>query len=183
MDSVRVSSENKRQWRRLLPVVLVASAVALAGCSAVQKGAESIKDAGKSDTGRSKVGDCINVIEGSMINSKTEPVDCASPKAVYKVAKHSSAKAECAADYTSYEETLNGASMAYLCLAPNFQTGACYHESMMTGYQYAECGSTNASFQVLTRIDGQSDENLCGPEADKVITLTEQPTTFCLKDL
>ncbi|WP_433594652.1 LppU/SCO3897 family protein [Nocardia sp. CA-145437] len=180
---MQVSSVGTRRWWRLIPVAVAVFALALAGCSVVQKGADSIKDAGKSETGRSKVGDCINVIEGSMINSKTEPVDCASPKAVYKVAKHSSAKAECAADYTSYEETLNGASMAYLCLAPNFQPGACYHESMMTGYQYAECGTSNASFQVLTRIDGQSDENLCGEEADKVITLTEQPTTFCLKDL
>ncbi|MET8428604.1 hypothetical protein [Nocardia sp. NPDC004860] len=167
--------------RRLVPVILAIVALALAGCSAVQKGADVVKDAGKSDTGRSKVGDCIDVIEGSMIDSKTAPVDCGSPKAVYQVAKVYSSKTDCAADYTSYEETLNGMSMAYLCLAPNFKQGACYHESMLTGYQYAECGTSNASFQVLTRIDGQSDETLCGEDADSVITLAEPRTTFCLE--
>ncbi|MEU1204403.1 hypothetical protein [Nocardia sp. NPDC005825] len=174
-------STKDRRWRRLAPIAVVAAMVALAGCSVVQKGAESIKDAGKSETGRAKVGDCINVIEGSMINSKTEPVDCASPKAVYQVAKVFNAKTDCSGDYTSYEETLNGSSMAFLCLAPNFKEGVCYHESMLTGYQYADCGSTNASFRVLTRIDGQSDENLCGEDADNVITLSEPRTTFCLQ--
>lgn len=164
---------------RLGAVVLAIAAVT--GCSVVQKGADVVKDAGKSDTGRAKVGDCINVIEGSMFNSKTEPVDCASPKAVYKVAKVYGAKTECAADYTSYEETMNGQSMAFLCLAPNFKQGECYHDAMLTGYKYAECGTADASFMVLSRFDGQSDENLCGGDTDSVITLAEPQTTFCLK--
>ncbi|MGV9665960.1 LppU/SCO3897 family protein [Nocardia niigatensis] len=174
---------NSSSARRLVPVLLTIAALALAGCSALQKGADVVKDAGKSDTGRSKVGDCINVIKGSMIDSQTEPVDCASPKAVYQVAKVYSSKTDCASDYTSYEETLNGTSMAFLCLAPNFQQGACYHESMLTGYQYAECGTSEASFQVLTRITGQADESLCGEDADSVITLADPRTTFCLKKI
>ncbi|WP_067814039.1 LppU/SCO3897 family protein [Nocardia inohanensis] len=174
---VKVDARGK-SWR--LPLAVAACALALTGCSAIEKGTQAVKDAGKSDTGRAKVGDCINVIKGSMFDSKTEPVDCASAKAVYQVAKVFDSKADCAADYTSYEETLNGGTTAFLCLAPNFQQGACYHESMLTGYQFADCASTEASFRVLERFDGQSDENLCGADTNSVITLSDRPTTFCL---
>ncbi|WP_067713406.1 LppU/SCO3897 family protein [Nocardia yamanashiensis] len=176
---MQVKADRPRKLRRLLPV-LAAAALALAGCSAIEKGTQAVKDASKSDTGRAKVGDCINVIKGSMFDSKTEPVDCGSPKAVYQVAKVFDSKADCAADYTSYEETLNGGTTAFLCLAPNFKQDSCYHESMLTGYQFAECASSEASFRVLTRVDGQADENLCGPDTDSVITLADRPTTFCL---
>ncbi|MRH87363.1 hypothetical protein GFY24_07790 [Nocardia sp. SYP-A9097] len=165
---------------RLVPAVLAVFALALTGCSIVEKGADVVKDASKSDTARAKVGDCINVLKGSMIDSKTEPADCASEKAVYKVAQVFDTKADCAADYTSYEETLNGGTTAFLCLAPNFKQGACYHESSLTGYQFADCASSEASFRVLTRVDGEADENLCGSEANSVITLADPKTTFCL---
>lgn len=166
--------------RRLLPIVVAVFTLTLAGCSLAQKGADAVKDASKSDTARAKVGDCINVLKGSMIDSKTEPVDCASEKAVYKVAQVFDAKADCSSDYTSYEETLNGGTTAFLCLAPNFKQDSCYHESMLTGYQFADCASSEASFRVLARVDGQSDENLCGADADSVITLADPKTTFCL---
>ncbi|QLY34145.1 hypothetical protein H0264_05230 [Nocardia huaxiensis] len=178
-----MDSTATRRSRRLLPVAAVLAALALTGCSALQKGADAVQDVGKSDTARSKVGDCINVLKGSMFDSETEPVDCASPKAVYKVAQVHNTKTECASDYTSYEETLNGATRSFLCLAPNFQEGACYHESMLTGYQFAECASTEASFQVLSRIDGQSDENLCGADTDSVIILSDPRVTFCLQNV
>ncbi|RMI32429.1 hypothetical protein EBN03_15525 [Nocardia stercoris] len=166
----------------MVPVTVSLAAAVLTGCSVVQHGANAVKDANTSDTGRSKVGDCIDVIDGSMVDTKSEPVDCASPKAVYKVAEVHNTKADCAADYTSYEETLNGVSMAFLCLAPNFKEGACYQESSITGYRYADCGSADASFRVVLRIDGRSDESLCGTDSDKVITLAQPPTTFCVKD-
>ncbi|WP_158607893.1 LppU/SCO3897 family protein [Nocardia panacis] len=166
--------------RRALPMVLVALSMALTGCSAAQ---EAVNNIGKSDTGRSKVGDCINVIEGSIVDSKTEPVDCASPKAVYKVAKVYGAKTECAADYTSYEETMKGMTRAFLCLAPNFQQGSCYKDNMLTGYTFAECTPSKASFRVVSRIDGQSDENLCGSDADSAITVPDPKVTFCTQKL
>ncbi|MET9486322.1 hypothetical protein [Nocardia sp. NPDC006630] len=177
---MQVNPTSTRRLWRLVPVVLAVFALALAGCSVVEKGTQAVKDSSKSDTARAKVGDCINVIKGSMIDSKTEPVDCASEKAVYKVAKVFDAKADCAADYTSYEETLNATTTAFLCLAPNFKQASCYHDAPMTGYQYADCASSDASFRVLQRIDGQADENLCSADADNVITLSDPQTTFCL---
>lgn len=154
-------------------VSAAAAAVAVTGCS-------FIEDAGKSDTAKANVGDCINVIEGSATDSKTEPVDCSSEKAVYQVVQTSDTKTECAADYTSYEETLGDSTTAFLCLAPNFKQGSCYADSMLTGYMHADCASTEASFKVVKRIDGQVDELLCGEDADKFITVDEPKTTFCL---
>ncbi|WP_431969426.1 LppU/SCO3897 family protein [Nocardia sp. bgisy134] len=164
-----------------LPLALATvAALGALGCSAVEKGAQVVQDAGKSDTARANVGDCINVIEGSMIDSKTEPVDCSSDKAVYKVVQVFDNKTECHEDYTSYEETLNGGTTAFLCLAPNFKQGLCYNESMLTGYKFVACTASEASFKVVQRIDGQADEQLCGEDADKFLTLAEPKTTFCL---
>ncbi|AHH19318.1 hypothetical protein NONO_c45340 [Nocardia nova SH22a] len=181
---MRFKSASAQRVLRLVPAILAVAALATAGCSAVEKGVDkgvqAAKDHNKSDTARAKVGDCINVITASAVDSETEPVACTSDKAVYKVAQVRDQKVECAADYTSYEETMNGRTLAYLCLAPNFTEGKCYAESPLSGYKFAECGSSDASFRVAQRIDGQSDENLCGEEADSVITLAEPPTTFCL---
>lgn len=177
---MRFNSTGVRTGLRLVPAVLAAATLALTGCSTVEKGVQAIEDAPKSDTARAKVGDCINVITASMIDSKTEPIDCAADKAVYKVAQVHDNKVECAADYTSYEETLNGGTLAYLCLAPNFKEGLCYADSPMTGYKFADCATADASFQVTQRIDGQADENLCGTDSDSFITLADPKTTYCL---
>lgn len=160
--------------RIVLALVAVAAVVvAVAGCS-------MIEDAGKSDTAKAKVGDCINVIEGSAVDSKTEPVDCSSDKAVYKVAQSSDKKTDCAADYTSYEESLAGGTTAFLCLAPNFKEGSCYNESSTTGYKHVDCASPDATFKVLKRIDGQADELLCGEDADSFRLIETDPkATFC----
>ncbi|MBF6215459.1 hypothetical protein IU433_30325 [Nocardia puris] len=168
--------------KRVPLALATVAALATLGCSAVEKATDAVQDAGKSDTARANVGDCINVIESSMINSETEPVDCAADTAVYRVAQVHDQKTECHEDYTSYEETLNGGTTAFLCLAPNFKQDLCYNESMMTGYKYVACSAPEASFRVVQRIDGQADETLCGEEADQVLLLTEEKTTFCLGD-
>ncbi|WP_406236017.1 hypothetical protein [Nocardia sp. NBC_01009] len=160
--------------RIVLTLLAVAAvAVAVTGCSA-------IKDASKSDTAKAKVGDCINVIKGSAVDSKTEPVDCSSEKAVYKIVQTYDTKTDCSQDYTSYEETLNGGTTAFLCLAPNFKQGSCYIDNNLTGYQFADCASTEAAFRVIQRIDGQVDELLCGAESEKFLTVSDPKTTFCL---
>ncbi|MEU4341392.1 hypothetical protein AB0H00_09000 [Nocardia sp. NPDC023852] len=160
--------------RIVLALVAVAAVVAaVAGCSLIE-------DSSKSDTAKAKVGDCINVIESSAVDSKTEPVDCSSDKAVYKVAQSFDKKTECAADYTSYEETLSGGTTAFLCLAPNFKEGNCYNESSATGYKHVECGSSEATFRVLKRIEGKADELLCGADADGFRLIETDPkVTFC----
>ncbi|WP_227981780.1 LppU/SCO3897 family protein [Nocardia spumae] len=181
---MRFESASARNVLRLLPAILAAATLAATGCSAVEKsvdrGVQVAKDHNKSDTARAKVGECINVITASAVDSDTEPVACTSDRAVYKVAQVHEQKIECAADYTSYEETLNGRTLAYLCLAPNFKQGLCYAESSISGYKFADCASSEACFRVAQRIDGQSDENLCGAESDSVITLSDPRTTFCL---
>ncbi|WP_227998357.1 LppU/SCO3897 family protein [Nocardia australiensis] len=160
--------------RIVLALLAVAAvAVAVTGCSAIE-------DASKSDTAKAEVGDCINVIKGSAVDSKTEPVDCSSEKAVYKIAQTYDTKTDCAQDYTSYEETMNGGTTAFLCLAPNFKQGSCYADNSLTGYQFADCAATEASFKVIQRIDGQVDELLCGSDSDKFITVADPKTTFCL---
>lgn len=155
-------------------VALAVAALAVTGCS-------MIKDASKSDTAKAKAGDCINVIEGSMVDSKTEPIDCSSEKAVYKIASVFDTKTECKDEQTSYEETLNGGTTAFLCLSPNFKEGACYNESPTTGYKFVACTAPEASFKVNRRIEGQADEFLCaGSEDIGFRTLPEPKTTFCL---
>ncbi|UGT54543.1 LppU/SCO3897 family protein [Nocardia asteroides] len=168
---------------RFAIALLAVGALGAAGCSAVEKATEVVQDAGKSDTARSKVGACINVISASVVDSKTEPVDCSSETAVYKVVQTHDQKVECHEDYTSYEETYgSGGTLAFLCLAPNFKEGSCYNEGMMTGYKYVPCTASDASFKVVSRVDGQVDEQLCGEDADSVLVVNDPKTTFCLSD-
>ncbi|WP_081512485.1 LppU/SCO3897 family protein [Nocardia donostiensis] len=157
-------------------VAAVALAVAVIGCSAVE-------DAG-SDAAKSDIGDCINVIENSvsesMVDSKTEPVDCSSEKAVYQVVETHQSKTECAQGQTPYEETMNGGTTAFLCLAPNFTEGSCYAEGESARYSHIDCAAPEASFRVIQRIDGEVDELQCGTDAVRFITVSEPKTTFCL---
>ena len=138
-----------------------------------------VSDAAKSDTARTKAGDCINVREGSPADSATEPVDCSSAKAVYTVKSTSGTKQDCGAEYSSYEETFNGGTTAFLCLAPNLKQGSCYHDDKTTGFSFAECDSTEATVKVVKRVDGQSDEFLC-EASSTFLTLSDPKTTFCL---
>ncbi|MET9488440.1 hypothetical protein [Nocardia sp. NPDC006630] len=165
--------------RPLLRLVLALMALAVAALAVT--GCSMIKDASKSDTAKSKVGDCINVISGSMVDSKTEPVDCSSDKAVYKVAQVYDKKTDCKDEQTSYEETQNGGTTAFLCLTPNFKEGACYNESSTTGYKAVDCTAPEASFKVTKRIDGQADEFQCDASTSIGFrTVSDPKTTFCL---
>ncbi|AYF73367.1 hypothetical protein D7D52_05260 [Nocardia yunnanensis] len=162
---------------RRLVLALVALAVAVLAVS----GCSMFKDASKSGTAKSKVGDCINVIDGSATDSKTSPVACTDEKAVYKVAAVYDQKTSCQDEQTSYEETLNGGTTAFLCLTPNFKEGACYNESQTTGYKFVACTAPEASFKVLKRIDGQADEFACDAATAVGFRIVPNPkTTFCL---
>lgn len=165
--------------RPILRLVLALVAVAVAAFAVT--GCSMVKDASKSDTAKSKVGDCINVIEGSATDSKTQPVDCTDQKAVYKVAAVYDKKTDCKDEQTSYEETLNGGTTSFLCLNPNFKEGACYNESQTTGYKFVQCTAAEASFKVLKRIDGQADEFQCDTNTAIGFRIVDDPkTTFCL---
>ncbi|RDI43501.1 LppU/SCO3897 family protein [Nocardia mexicana] len=156
---------------RLVSALLVPVALA-AGCSALQ-------GASRSDTARAQIGDCIDVLEGSTVDSRTEPVDCTSDRAVYTVMSASEAQRDCGTEYSSYEETFHGGTTAFLCLAPNLKQGSCYHQDRDTGFAYADCAAPEATVRVVARIDGRSDESLC--EANSTFLLLSEPkTTFCL---
>lgn len=155
----------------------VAVVLGLLGCS-------SMEDAGTSETAKAEVGDCINVIEntvaGSTVDSKTEPVECTAQNAVYRVMETHASKTECAAGQASYEESLNGGTTAFLCLAPDFTEGSCYAEGNGERYTHVDCASATASFRVMQRIDGATDELSCAGSANRFITVSDPKTTFCL---
>ncbi|WP_280269578.1 LppU/SCO3897 family protein [Nocardia wallacei] len=148
--------------------------VALAGCSVMQS-------ASKSDTARAQTGQCIDVREGSVTASRTEPVDCSSERAVYTVMSASETKRDCGTEYSSYEETFHGGTTAFLCLAPNLKQGSCYHRDRDTGFAYADCAAPEATVRVAARIDGRSDESLCAADATFLV-LSDPETTFCLEN-
>ncbi|MFI6046153.1 hypothetical protein ACIA8C_31355 [Nocardia sp. NPDC051321] len=161
---------------RLLARVLLAL-VAVAAVIVTVVGCSSAKEDSKS--GSAKVGDCI--IKGASADAKTETADCSSDKAVYKIAQTSDKKVDCATDYTGYQANLADGGSAYLCLAPNFKQGSCYNETSSTAVKNVDCGSTEATFKVVKRIDGEADELLCGAEADSFRLISEAPkATFCL---
>ncbi|MEV0295852.1 hypothetical protein [Nocardia sp. NPDC050710] len=154
-------------------LAVAALAAAVTGCSAVD-------NATKSDVAKTKVGDCINITDNSMTATKGEPIDCSSPKAVYKVFQTSDNKTECPSnEYTSYTEELVSGGTAFMCLAPNFKQGSCYNDVGTSPYKWVDCTSKDATFKVVQRIDGQTDELLC-ENAEEFITVPDPKTLFCI---
>ncbi|MEV0031712.1 hypothetical protein [Nocardia sp. NPDC050793] len=164
---------------RLLARVVLAL-LAVAALVAAVTGCSAIDDATKSDVAKTKVGDCINITDNSPTATEGEPVDCSSPKAVYKVHQSFDQQTECASkEYTSYTEQLASGGTAFLCLAPNFAQGSCYNDVGTSPYKWVDCSSTEATFKVLQRVDGQTDELLC-ESAEEFITVSDPKTLFCV---
>ncbi|MET8875950.1 hypothetical protein [Nocardia sp. NPDC004604] len=159
---------------------LVLALLAVGALVAAVTGCSALDDASKSDTAKAKVGDCINVTDSSSTATKSEPVDCSSAKAVYKVFQTADKKLDCAAEYTTYTEDLVSGSKAYMCLAPNFKQGSCYADVGTNPYKYVDCSASEATFKVVKRIDGQADELLCGADATSFVTVPDPKVTFCL---
>ncbi|WP_324192881.1 LppU/SCO3897 family protein [Nocardia transvalensis] len=157
-------------WAGRAFIGVLAAATTVAGCSAVT-------DAGKSDTARAEVGDCIDVGRESSTLA-AEPVDCSSGAAVYTVMSTSDRKRDCGPEYSSYEETRGGRTLAFLCLAPNLEQDNCYRRDSVTGFSHADCASAEATVRVVRRIDGTSDQGLCDPSGT-FLTLSEPKLTFC----
>ncbi|WP_239476892.1 LppU/SCO3897 family protein [Nocardia arizonensis] len=154
-------------------LAVAAAAAAITGCSAV----DSVT---KSDVAKTEVGDCINITNNSMTATEGESIDCSSPKAVYKVFRTFDTKTECPSnEYTSYTEQLVSGATTFMCLAPNFQQNACYNDVATSPYKWVDCGSPEATFKVVQRIDGQTDEMLC-TDADRFITVPDPKTLYCV---
>lgn len=162
-----------RLLARIVLALVAVAALAATGCSAID-------DASKSDTAKANVGDCIKVTNNSPDATESQPVDCSATEAVYKVFQTSDKELQCAPEYTTYTEPLAGGGKAYMCLAPNFKQGSCYADVGTNPYQYVDCGSTEAAFKVLQRIEGQVDEMLCGGESTRFITVPDPKLTYCL---
>ncbi|AXK86618.1 hypothetical protein IU443_07965 [Nocardia farcinica] len=164
-----------RLLARLVLALLAAAAlaVAMSGCSVID-------DATKSDVAKTKVGDCINITDNSPTATEGEPIDCSSPKAVYKVHQTFDEATQCASnEYTSYTEQLPSGGTTFMCLAPNFAQDNCYNDVSTSPYMWVDCSSTEATFKVLQRIDGQTDELLC-ESGDEFLVVSDPKTLFCL---
>nr|WP_198429120.1 hypothetical protein [Nocardia bovistercoris] len=159
---------------RIVPALLAVAAAtaAITGCSTVD-------DLTKSDVAKTKVGDCINFTNNSATDAKGEQVDCSSPKGVYKVFQVFDTASTCASEYTSYTEPLASGGTTFMCLAPNFQQDSCYNDVGSSPYKWVECTSTEATFKVLQRVDGQTDEMLCGPDSDQFFVIPDPKTLYC----
>ncbi|MEV6274121.1 hypothetical protein [Nocardia sp. NPDC051832] len=148
-------------------LAVAAIAVAVTGCS---------DDSSKSGVAQTKVGDCINITDNAPNATKGEPIDCASPKAVYKVFQTFDKDTPCASGYTRYSAQPGS---GFMCLAPNFKQDSCYNEVGSAPYKWAECGTKEATIKVVKRVDGSADEFECSGSAN-FITVADPKTVFCL---
>lgn len=164
---------------RLLARIVLAL-LAAAALAVVMSGCSAIDDAAKSDVAKTNVGDCINITDNSPTATEGEPADCSTPQAVYKVHSSSDEQTECASsEYTSYTEQLPTGGTSFLCLAPNFAQDACYNDVGTSPYKWVDCASSEATFKVVQRIDGETDELLCD-SGEEFIVVSDPETLFCL---
>ena len=163
-----------------MPARIAPALLAVAALAAVVTGCSAVDEATKTDVAKTKVGDCISITNNSTTATEGDPMDCSSPKAVYKVFQTFDAKTECASEYTSYTEELVSGGTAFLCLAPNFQQDSCYNDVSTSPYKWVDCTSPDATFKVLQRVDGQDDEMLCGETAEQFITVPDPKTLYCV---
>ncbi|MBF6171661.1 hypothetical protein IU476_09260 [Nocardia blacklockiae] len=146
---------------------------------AVVAGCSVVREASRSETARAQVGDCLDVRAASTTDSDTEPVECGTKRAVYRVMSTSPTKVDCGAEYSSYEETFQGGTTVFLCLAPDLVQGSCYHRDRDTGFAYADCEAPEATVRVVARVDGRTDAALCAADATFLL-LSAPATTFCM---
>ncbi len=167
-----MANQTSGRLRRL--IVAIVSLVALAlffavGCST------------KSDTAKAEAGSCIKINKASATDADTEPVDCTSDEAVYKIASTNATKTDCPSPgYTTYTETSGSDTVAYLCLYENLKEGKCYATESTNTFSPIDCADPNAKVKVSKRIDGQEDETLCAEDDVQYLTFPEPKLTYCL---
>jgi hypothetical protein len=138
---------------------------------------------GGSGGGGPQVDDCVKDKSRSANDAELQPIDCASPEAIYRVAKRlDSATAKCPdGDYDVYTETGIGDGLAW-CLMLNAKQGDCFVHmtEVNTPTARADCGS--AEFKTTKVLNGEAKESAC-PSEDTVVALVypEPPTTICLE--
>ncbi len=158
----------KRLLARIVlgPVAAVALVGAVVSCSSA--------DATSADA--VAVGSCVEVSDNAADAMKAAVGDCASATANYRIVK---VGADCAADNAAFNGTV-GDAKSTLCLAPNFAEGSCYADAGKRPAESVACTAPEASFKVVKRIDGETDELLCGADATQFRTVPDPKTTFCM---
>ncbi|MET8651315.1 LppU/SCO3897 family protein [Nocardia aurea] len=126
------------------------------------------------------VGDCVAITDNAPENTVGTSVACSDPNAVYRVHSVHHGLADCpSADYTTYTKETRAGTLR-LCLAPNFQQGSCYNDVDTSPYMQVPCGTPEATFRVLFRIDGTTDSDRCPDGSDQYISVPDPATLFCL---
>ncbi len=160
----------KRLLARLVfaPVATLALAGAVVACSAEEDAAPSVA-----------AGSCVHVSDNTADAMTATLADCASSSAAYRIATTGTAPLDCDADAATFNGTV-GDTKTGLCLTPNFAEGQCYADAGTRPAEAVGCSAPEATFKVVKRIDGETDELLCGADATQFRTVPDPATTFCL---
>ncbi|KAF0848054.1 LppU/SCO3897 family protein [Nocardia caishijiensis] len=160
--------------KRLLVRLVFApvAAVALVGAAAACSGEGDASSA-------PAVGSCVEVTDNAVDAMKATVGDCSSATSNYRIAQVGAAPLNCTAQNASFNGTV-GDTKTGLCLSPNFAEGACYADAGTRPVETVDCTAPEATFKVVKRIDGETDELLCGMDATQFRTVPDPKTTFCL---
>lgn len=163
----------KRLLARLVfaPVATVALVGAVVACSS--------GDDSSTSAGAVAAGSCVQVADNTADAMVATVADCSSSAAAYRIASTGAAPLDCDADAATFNGTV-GDTKTGLCLTPNFAEGQCYTDAGTRPAESIACTAPEASFKVVKRIDGETDELLCGADATQFRTVPDPKTTFCL---
>jgi hypothetical protein len=118
---------------------------------------------------RAGVGDCVKVNDDSEEDADVDPLDCAKPDAVFKIAiKLDSGAATCPeeGDYLEYEETGRLSAGFSLCLVLNAKVGECFTDlEKAAEAEKVACADPTAKFEVLEIVDGGTAPEDCTSSA------------------
>lgn len=159
----------KRLLARLVlaPMATVALVGAVVACSSSEESADAVA-----------AGSCVEVTDNT-IDAMTATVgDCSSAAAAYRIVEAGTALT-CAPDNATFTGKV-GDTETELCLAPNFAQGNCYADAGTRPATTVDCTAPEATFKVVKRIDGETDELLCDTDATQFRTVPDPKTTFCL---
>ncbi|MEU4812252.1 hypothetical protein AB0H20_23860 [Nocardia fluminea] len=158
--------------KRLLARIVLGPVAAMALVGAVV----SCSSDDSSSANAVAVGSCVEVGDNTAGTMKATVGDCSSATSNYRIVQ---VGANCAADNAAFDGTVGDAKSS-LCLAPNFAEGSCYADAGTRPAKTVDCTAAEASFKVVKRIDGQTDELLCGMDATQFRTVPDPKTTFCM---
>lgn len=135
---------------------------------------------------RAGVGDCVKVNDDSADDADVDPLDCAKPDAVFKIAiKLDSGAATCPedGDYLEYEETGRLGAGFSLCLVLNAKVGECITDlKKAADAEKVACADPTAKFEVVEIVDGGTKpEDCASSEVDDGFIYPEPQMVICGK--